>query len=112
MMDAKALLDMLKNKDLMAGQLMSDLDTCEKNMQAFEKLERLYAESPETVSATKAMAACAKSIRHLNEVNRRLIMLMVVYAAGDNFSSDSARLLMKMGRGDEALREMFRQKMG
>lgn len=111
-MDSQVLLDMLKNKQLIAGQLVADLDTCDKNMQAFEKLERLYAETPDTVNATKALTACSKSLRHLNEMNRRLIMLLVVYAAGDNFSSDSAKLLLKMGRGDEALREMFRQKMG
>ena len=44
-------------------------------------------------------------------MNRRLLMLLVVYVTGSNFTTDSAHLMNKLGAGEEALQEMLRQKM-
>jgi hypothetical protein len=44
-------------------------------------------------------------------MNRKMLMLMMVYVIGNQFSSDSARLLMKLGHGEEALRELFNAKL-
>ena len=70
----------------------------------------LYKEG-KIVNVDKALFACSKSLKHLNDVNQRLLMLIMVYVSGDNYQSDVAHALVKMGRGEEALQEMFKQKM-
>ena len=108
--DSQAFMDMLKNKDRVVEAILKDLGACEQNTAAFQKLEGLYAEGCE-VNPEKVMQASAKSIRHLNDVNRRMLMLLLIYVVGGDYTSATAQVLMKMGRGDDALKEMFRQKM-
>jgi hypothetical protein len=103
-------MSMMKNKEQVVKSIFQDLATCEKNMKAFEKLESLYDEGKE-VNNQKVIKACSRSIRHLNDANRRMLMLLACYSIGGNFDADAAKVLLKMGRGEEALREMFKQKM-
>ena len=76
--DSELFMDMLKNKEQVIASILKDVDSCTKNMQAFEKLEALY-KAGEDVSTDKALKACATSLRHTNEVNRKLLLLMLVY---------------------------------
>ncbi len=102
---------MLKNKEQVLKVILRDLDTSAQNMQAFRKLEDMYERGDE-VSTEKALKACAKSIRHMNDLNQRLLMLLLVYVSGNHYDSDVGSVLVKMGRGEDALREMFKRKMG
>ena len=108
--DSDAFMAMLKNKEQVITMIFKDLDSCDKNQAAFTKLENLY-EDGKSVDIDKAMAACAKALRHSNDVNRRLLMLMLVYTAGGDYSADCAKTLSKLGHGKEALQEMLKQKM-
>lgn len=109
--DSKTFLEMLKNKEQVIRTVLKDLDTCDKNTAAFTKLEDLYNEGG-SVNTEKVLKAYAKSMRHMNEVNRRLLMILLIYISGDSYNSDTGKVLIKMGRGEEALKEMFKQKMG
>jgi hypothetical protein len=102
---------MLKDKGQVITSIMKDFDTSEANMKAFTSLSELCRTSPGEVSTDKAIAACAKSLRHLNDVNRRMLLLLLVYVAGGDYQTDTAHVLNKMGHGEDALREMLRQKM-
>lgn len=104
-------MSMLKNKEEVLVSIIKDLDTCDKNMQAFEKLCSLFEQGKE-VNTDKALTACAKSMRHMNDVNRRMLMVLMVYVSGNNYDGDTASVLVRMGRGQDAVREMFRRKMG
>ena len=42
---------------------------------------------------------------------RKLLMLVLVGTSSSDFDADVTRLANKFGRGDEALREMFKQKL-
>ena len=108
--DSEMFLSMLRNKDKVLQSILRDIDVSNQNMVAFEKLEDLYGRDAK-VNADKALQACAKSLRHVNDVNRRLLMLLLVYVSGGSYSGDTGKVLCKMGRGEEALKEMFRQKM-
>lgn len=103
-------MQMLRQPEKIAGSLLTDIATCSKNMEAFEKLVALYDEG-KTVDPEKALKACAKSLRHSNEVNVRLLMILLTYVSGRTFSSDATTVLVKMGRGNDAMRELFKQKM-
>ncbi|HHZ96999.1 MAG TPA: hypothetical protein EYN67_15930 [Flavobacteriales bacterium] len=103
-------MDMLKDKESVILSLIKDFDTCEKNRQAIDILLQKQ-EDAKVIDITKVQKAYSKSIRHLNDVNMRLLLLLITYAQGDGFSSDTAGALIKFGQGKEALREMFKQKM-
>jgi len=103
-------MSMLKNKEAVLTSILKDIEVSAANAKAFEQLEQLYKDG-EPVSTDRALAACAKSLRHANQVNQRLLMIALVYASGGDFSADAGKVLVKMGRGEEALREMMRQKM-
>lgn len=103
-------MSMLKDKESVIRTILSDLEASDKNMQAFAQLEHLLSEG-EAVSADKVHRAAAKSLRHLNEVNKRLLLILLTYVSGGDFGTDAAKVLLKMGRGQEALQEMMRQKM-
>lgn len=101
---------MLKNKEQVIESLLRDISTSMANNQAFTSLCELY-DRGEQVSTDKALKAAAKSLRHLNEVNSRLLLMLVVYSSSDSFSADVAKILVRLGDGEAALQELMRQKM-
>lgn len=109
-MNSDDFMKLLQNREQVISTILADMDACAKNAEAFAKLCELFEEGKE-VSTEKALKACAKSLRHSNEVNRRALMLLLVYASGGNFQQDAAGVLIKLGRGGDALKEMFKQKM-
>jgi len=108
--DSDTFMAMLKNPEQVISTILKDLNTSETNMLAFEKLESLFKEG-KSVNTEKALIACAKSLRLMNGLNRRILMLLLVYVSGGDYTSDTAKVLLKMGRGTDALQEMFKQKM-
>lgn len=109
--DSDAFMAMLKNKEQVVTMILKDLESCEKNQAAFVKLEGLYNDGKK-VDTEKAMQGYAKALRHSNDVNRRLLMLLLVYVSGGNYDSDCAQTLSKLGRGKKALQEMLKRKIG
>jgi len=103
-------MSMLKDKEKVIYELLKDFNTSDANMKAFQSLCELY-DSGEQVNADKALKAAAKSLRHLNDVNRRLLLILLVYTSGGDFATDAAKVLVNLGHGEEALQEMFKQKM-
>ena len=110
MFNPQIFMDMLKDKGSVVTSLISDFDSCEKNRAALDTL-LTKQEAGDSIDPIKVAKAYSKSLRHLNDVNMRLILLLITYSQSDSFSSDSAQALMKFGRGKEALKEMFQQKL-
>lgn len=108
--DSDTFMRLLQDREKVLATLLGDMSSCAANAEAMGKLEDMLAAGAE-VDQRKAMLALAKSMRHLNECTRRAHLLLLVYASGDNYTGDTAKVLSKMGRGEEALRAMFDQKM-
>lgn len=104
-------MDMLKNKDKVIAAILADMQKSSSNMEAFDKLHSMY-KTGSKVNTEKALTACAQSLRHLNDVNRRLLIIVFIYIVAGDYSSDVTKALVKLGRGQEAVREMFKQKFG
>lgn len=102
-------LEMLKNKDKVLSMLLKDLNVCRQNEVAFTKLLDSLDGNADPAKVAKAFA---KSNKHLNAMNARLSMILIAYCAGSGFDSDVAKTLLKMGRGQDALKEMFKGKNG
>lgn len=107
--NSDAIMDMLKNKDTVLKVMIKDMEVSQKNAASFKKLEELFKENKE-VSTEAVLKAAATSLRHLNEVNTRLLTILMIYISGGNYDTDVGRMLIKMGRGEEALREMMNVK--
>jgi len=102
----------LNRKEDVVQALIKDLDQCETMaagcgnvLDSWGKVEG----NPENLA--KQLRTAVKSVKALSAMNRRLVMLLMVYVCGDQFSSDSARLMIKLGRGKEALQDLFEQKL-
>lgn len=65
--------------------------------------------TPETVA--KFSRTTAKIVRDQQILLKHLILFTMTYLGGDQFNTDIAVVANKMGRGDEALREMFNRKL-
>lgn len=103
-------MDMLKDKESMIAQVIKDFDSSEKNLKTFGVLLDKQ-KNGETLDMEKVAKAYTQSLKHLNSVNMRLLIIVLVYLQSDSFTGDSAQCLVKFGRGKEALQEMFKQKM-
>ena len=63
------------------------------------------------IDTDKVMKAYTKTIGHMNEMNQKLVLVLLVYMSSDSFVSDATKMCAKMGHGNEALKEMMAQKM-
>lgn len=59
-----------------------------------------------------SIRAVAKTQTTLARYVRHGSMLLLTYASSDTFMTDAAKLASRFGKGDQALRAMFRQKFG
>ena len=102
----------LTNREEVISALLKDIDTCQAQMDGCEKVLERWAEVQENpANLEKQLQTSVKCVRRLSDVNRRLLMLLMVYVVGNQFHSDSAALMAKLGRGEEALKELFKQKL-
>lgn len=114
---SQLLMDMLKNKGTVFNQIAKDFTTCQKNVDAFEVLiKRLkngekLGDEPEDLNAEKIHLAYAKAMRQQYSLIMRLLVMSMVYTGGNDFDADLAKALAKLGHGDEAVRQMFRNKL-
>ena len=60
----------------------------------------------------KKFKTLMKVIRDQNSMLTKLLLINVVYMQSDSFDADVAKVLMKLGHGQEALQQMLRNKMG
>lgn len=61
---------------------------------------------------TKSVRAIAKTQITLARHLRNMSMLMMIYAVSDSCGTDAAKLASKLGKGDEALKALWRAKFG
>ena len=102
----------LTNKEEVVSALLKDIEQCEvqtkgcgRVLDQWEKVQ----ENPENLE--KQLQTAIKCVNKLSDMNRRLVMLLMVYVVGRQFQTDAADLMSKLGRGEEALRELFKQRM-
>lgn len=117
MFDPSVIMEMLKNPEQVIKTLIQDYDKCSKNREAMDKTltklrdnPSLFTENPNNL--VKLLEGQVVSNRALNDINTRLLLLLIVYSSGDSLTSDTAKVAVKLGQGEEALQEMFKRKMG
>lgn len=105
-------MEMLKNKEQVVKSLAGAYEQSGRVETGMEKVVDSVLENPSEENLRKMINTTMKCVKRQAGIIKMLVMLNLVYVSGSNYSADVAAVLMKMGRGQEALREMFKQKMG
>lgn len=107
----KLVMDLLKNKDSVLDQLGVDLLYCSDTMDGIKKILPSVIDGSEENLRHQLKNSLAINYRQA-EILKRLNLLMLIWVGSDEYRTTVAHLANKMGMGEEALREMFNQKMG
>lgn len=105
----KLVMDLLKNKNSILDQLGVDLVYCADTMDGIKKILPSVVDGSEENLRHQLKNALAINFK-LAEMLKRLNLLMLIWVGSDEFDATVGKLAVKMGIGEEALREMFKQK--
>lgn len=104
-MNEEIFLNLIRDKKYLIAYLMQQMQTSVKIADTLPQLrERGWSEHGIVDKLTEITALQSKQILTLTQ-------LMLIYTQDDAFSTHVAKMLNKMGRGEDALRAMFDAKM-
>ena len=75
------------------------------------KAKETVLNNPSEANLRKMLHTTMNSLEKQSKITTQLSLICLVYASGGNFKSDIAQSLLKLGHGQDALKEMFKQKM-
>lgn len=109
------LLSMLKDKAGVIETVVANLQQVAKIKQGTERLlEQLDLkpgdEIPKGLDTLRVCVALTKSVNKITQSTQQLLVFALLYVSGSNFDVDSALMMGKLGRGQDALRQMFKNK--
>ncbi|RKX21670.1 MAG: hypothetical protein DRP45_12065 [Candidatus Zixiibacteriota bacterium] len=109
---AELMLRMLKDRDSVIRGLAESMDVCVKTQKGCQNVLDNWHLIDQGDNLKNQLQTAIKTNQRLATVSCQLILVMLVYTMSDGFISDSGKVLTKMGRGREAIREIFKQKFG
>jgi len=107
---AGLVMDILKNKEEIIKTLFADIETCSKTMEGTKKILPSILTGSEGNLRQQLKNALATNYK-LAEMQKRMLLLMLIVLSSDDFSSMTAKTANKLGKGKEALQELFKQKL-
>ncbi len=102
---------MLKEKGTVIETLANAIDESVRIQKGLGKVRDSVLENSSEENLRKMLSTTMKSLEVQSKTITQLALISLVYTANSNFTSDLAMSLSKLGHGQEALQEMFRQKM-
>ena len=102
---------MLKEKHTVIETIGLAIDESKRIETGLSKAKDSVLDNPSDANLRKMLNVTMKSLETQSKTITQLSLISLVYVANDNFTSDVAKILAKLGHGNEAIREMFRQKM-
>ena len=107
---AEMLMGFIKDKPACLAQITESLQQVSTIGRGMDRLQE-QLEGDEEVDLQKAMLALVKSMRKLATHTQITGMVALVYVDGTQFDVDVALLLNRLGKGGEALKTIFQNKM-
>jgi len=104
-------MSMLKDRKQVVEALLSAMEQSEKMISGLSKVSDSVIENPSDENLRKMVNTTMKCVSKQAKIIQMLALVSLVYTSSSQFSSDVARILIKFGKGEEALREMFNQKL-
>ncbi|MBE9489019.1 MAG: hypothetical protein IMY67_01875 [Bacteroidetes bacterium] len=97
------ILDLLKDKKGVIDFLLETIDTNAKSSEGLRKIANIEDEKRKTQILLEVVANQSVQIKSIS-------VLLLCYAQGSNFDSDISTMMIKMGRGREAVQQLFKNK--
>lgn len=102
---------MLKEKGSVIESIAESIEESIRIQNGLGKAKESVLSNPSEENLRKMLNTTMKSLETQSKTITQLSLILLVYAASNNFDSDVAQSLIKLGHGQDALREMFRKKM-
>lgn len=95
--------DLLKNKGNVIKFLLQTIENTNKYSNGLRKIQNNPNDNLKVEKLIEVVSNQSIQIKHLS-------LLLLCYTQGSDFDVDVAQLLNKMGRGEEALKQMIKNK--
>ena len=102
---------MMSGKEEIIQALAKGIENTSKTQNGIGKVKDSVLENPSEENLRKQLHITMKSLETQSTFVNQLALICLVYVTGSNYTSDIAQALTKLGHGQDALKEMFRQKM-
>lgn len=97
------IMDMLKNKGDVLKFLLETIESSSKMSNGMRKLSESHNQEFKLNKLLEVISNQSIQIKHLS-------LLLLIYSQSSDFDGDMAFMLSKMGHGEEALKQMFKNK--
>lgn len=105
-------MNFLNDKESAVRSIFDDIENCDKYSKGLEKfLSNIDDTELTEENIRKKFKTLMKVLNTQNTIVRKLLYITLIYMSGDNFDTDVGKLLIRMGRGEEALQTMFKNKL-
>lgn len=102
---------MMSGKEQVITSLAKGIESSAKIQSGIGKVKDSVLENPSEENLRKQLHITMKSLETQSAFLNQLALICLVYVTGSNYTGDIAQALIKLGHGQDALKEMFRQKM-
>jgi len=92
--------------------LSSSLEKCNGNLNGLEKfINNIDDAEMSKENIRQKLKTLMKVEKEQISIIKQFLLINLIYVSSDTFTTDAAKLTMKLGRGEEALQAMFKAKM-
>lgn len=107
------MMEFMKDKKTALSAMLEALDKTRSYSKGLNKfIDNIDDADMSDENVKKKFKTLMKVVRDQNSMLLKLLLINVVYMQSNNFDADVAKVLMKMGHGQEALQQMLKNKMG
>ncbi|MCK5346356.1 MAG: hypothetical protein KAR20_23260, partial [Candidatus Heimdallarchaeota archaeon] len=99
------------DKGSVVSSMAESLQNSMRIQNGISKVKDSVFENPSEENLRKQLHVTMKSLETQSKFINQLALICLVYVSGSNYTSDIAQALIKLGHGEEALLEIFNQKM-
>ena len=109
---AKLVLDLLKNKPAVIRRALADYELAQKHAAGLRAVAPSLSDDRGEANVRHQLQTALKVLAAQSEVLQRLLLITLVGVASGDFDGQVTKLANRLGRGSEALRELWKQKLG
>jgi len=107
----KSMMRCVKDRDSVLRDMVDVMSTSNKIQQGQQKFKAALEKGITPEDGPKIMKTTVRDLSVLAGQIHKLSSVLMLYVMSDDFVPDAAKIASRMGYGEEALKEMFNQKM-
>ena len=102
---------MLKDKEKVCSFLLGAIEQSNKMEAGFKKAYLDFENNSTDANLKKMLATTMKCVGKQSSQIKALAMIALVYSSGSNYDMDVAGIMLKLGKGQEAMQTIWKKKM-